>query len=53
MRKIRSTEHQIISVLNSIKVGHTIKQICRELAISESNHYDRKAKYGRVETADI
>ncbi len=35
MRKIRFTEHQIIAVLKSVKAGRTVKDVCREAAISE------------------
>lgn len=30
MRKARFTEHQIIAVLISVEVGHTIKDVCRD-----------------------
>ncbi len=34
MRKIRFTGHQIIAVLKSVKAGRTVKDVCREDAIS-------------------
>lgn len=37
MRKIRFTEHQIIAVLKSVEAGRTVKDVCREAAISEAS----------------
>lgn len=53
MRKIRFTERQIIAVLKFVKAGRTVKDVCREAAISEVSYYNWKAKYGGMETADI
>jgi putative transposase len=53
MRKIRFTEHQIIAVLKSVEAGRTVKDVCREAAISEARYYNWKAKYGGMEAADI
>ncbi|AWH89658.1 IS3 family transposase [Limnobaculum parvum] len=53
MRKIRFTEHQIIAVLKSVEAGRTVKDVCRETAISEASYYNWKAKYGGMEAADI
>ncbi|SXE02518.1 transposase [Klebsiella quasivariicola] len=51
MRKIRFTEHQIIAVLKSVEAGRTVKDVCREAAISEASYYNWKAKYGGMEAA--
>ncbi len=53
MRNIRFTEHQIIAVLKSVEAGRTVKDVCREAAISEASYYNWKAKYGGMEAADI
>ena len=53
MRKIRFTEHQIIAVLKSVEAERTVKDVCREAAISEASYYHWKAKYGGMEAADI
>nr|WP_194286528.1 IS3 family transposase [Rahnella sp. RcJ3] len=53
MRKIRFTDHQIIAVLKSVEAGRTVKDVCREAAISEASYYNWKAKYGGMEAADI
>ena len=43
MRKIRFTEHQIIAILKSVEVSRTVKDVCREAAISEARYYNGKA----------
>ncbi|CAK9886677.1 MAG: hypothetical protein XXXJIFNMEKO3_03122 [Candidatus Erwinia impunctatus] len=36
MRKVRFTgHHQIIAVLKSVEAGRTVKDVCREAAISQ------------------
>jgi putative transposase len=53
MRKARFTEHQIITVLKSVEAGRTVKDICREAAISEASYDNWKVKYGEMDAADI
>ena len=53
MRKARFTEHQIIAVLKSVEAGRTVKDMCREAAISEASYYNWKVKYGEMEAADL
>ncbi len=37
----------------SVEAGRTVKDVCREAAISEASYYNWKAKYGGMEAADI
>ncbi|MEB7861652.1 integrase core domain-containing protein [Raoultella ornithinolytica] len=53
MRKARFTEHQIIAVLKSVEAGRTVKDVCREVGISEASYYNWKAKFGGMEASDI
>ncbi len=53
MRKARFTEHQIITVMKSVEVGSTFKDVCREAGISEASYYNWKAKYDGMEASDI
>jgi putative transposase len=36
MRKARFTEHQINTVLKSVKAGRAVKDVCREAGISKA-----------------
>ena len=53
MKKGRFTEHQIVSALKKQEAGIPVKDICRELSISEATFYNWKAKYGGMETSDV
>ncbi|MEY2903860.1 MAG: hypothetical protein RLY89_2966 [Bacteroidota bacterium] len=53
MKKGRFTEHQIVSALKKHEAGISVKDISRELGISELTFYNWKAKYGGMETSDV
>ncbi|RMN18575.1 hypothetical protein ALQ63_02920 [Serratia plymuthica] len=39
MRKARFTQHQIIAILKSVEAGRTVKEVCREAAISKARFW--------------
>ena len=43
MRKSRYSEEQIIRVLDRVQAGELVKDVCRELGISEGTYYRWKA----------
>lgn len=53
MRKSKFTEAQIVGALKQAEGGRTVKDVCRELGISENTYYKWKAKYGGMEASDI
>ena len=53
MKKGRFTEHQIVSALKKQEAGIAVKDLSRELGISEATFYNWKAKYGGMETSDV
>lgn len=53
MKKGRFSETQIVSVLKKQEAGIAVKEICRELGISEATFYNWKAKYGGMEVNDV
>ncbi|EBT2498001.1 TPA: transposase, partial [Salmonella enterica subsp. enterica serovar Muenchen] len=53
MRKARFTEHQIIAVIKSVGAGRAVKDVCREVGISEATWYNWKSKYGGMVASDI
>ena len=53
MKKGRFTEHQIVSALKKQEAGIPVKDISRELGISEATFYNWKAKYGGMEASDV
>ncbi|OQP63348.1 transposase [Niastella populi] len=53
MKKGRFTEHQIVTALKQQEAGIPVKDISRELGISEATFYNWKARYGGMEASDV
>ena len=53
MRKSRFTESQIVNTLKQVEGGRQVKEVCRELGISDATYYAWKSKYGGMEAADV
>jgi putative transposase len=51
--KKRFTESQIVGTLRKQEAGIAVKDICREMGISEATFYNWKAKYGGMEASDV
>lgn len=51
--KKRFTETQIIGAIKKQEGGMAVKEICRELGISEATFYNWKAKYGGMQASDV
>ena len=52
MRKSRCTEGQIAQTLEQVEGGGKVKDVCRELGISDATHHRWKPKDGSMEAAD-
>jgi putative transposase len=53
MKKGRFTESQIVSAMKKQESGIAVKDIAREMGISEVTFYNWKAKYGGMEVSDV
>jgi putative transposase len=53
MQKKRFTEAQILAAIKKQEAGISVKDVCRELGISEATLYNWKAKYGGMQASDI
>ena len=51
--KKRFTESQIVSAIKKQEAGLAVKDICREIGISEATFYNWKSKYGGMEASDV
>lgn len=49
MRKSRYSEEQIIRVLDEVRSGQKVKDVCREHGIAEGTYYRWRAKYGDLD----
>lgn len=53
MKKTRFTETQIVAAIKKQESGITVKDLSRELGISEATFYNWKAKYGGMELSEL
>ena len=53
MKKGKFTEHQIVTALKKQEAGISVKDISRELGVSEATVYNWKAKYGGMEASEV
>lgn len=51
--KSRFTETQIVAAIKKQESGIPVKEICRELGISDQTFFSWKAKYGGLELNDV
>jgi putative transposase len=51
--KKRFTEGQIVAAIKKQESGGAVKDISRELGISDATFYNWKAKYGGMEASDV
>lgn len=53
MKKVKFTESQIVAALKKQEAGMIVKDITREMGISEATFFNWKAKYGGMEASDV
>ena len=51
--KKRFSESQIVTAIKKQESGVPVKDLCRELGISEATYYNWKARYGGMEASDV
>jgi len=53
MRKSRFSETQIIDAIKRVEGGVPVKDLCRELGISDATFYKWRSKYGGMDASDL
>lgn len=53
MRKSRFSETQVIAALQRQERGEKVRDICRDLGVSEPTFYNWKAKYGGMSASEL
>jgi putative transposase len=51
--KKRFTESQIVAAIKKQESGMPVKEICREIGISDATFYNWKAKYGGMDVSEV
>ena len=53
MKKSRYSESQVVAALARNERGEKVKDICRELGVSDATFYNWKAKYGAMSVSEL
>jgi putative transposase len=53
MKKTRYTEEQIVEALKRVDSGLAVKDLCRNMGISEPTYYTWRRKYGGMEKTQV
>ena len=53
MKNGKFTEQQIVTAIKMQEAGMSVKDIVREMGISEATFYNWKARYGGMEASDV
>ena len=51
--KKRHTEEQIVKILEEVKTGLKVEELCRKHGISPATYYSWKSKYGGMTISDV
>ena len=53
MKKTRFSEEQMVGAVKQLEAGRPVKDVARELGVSEQTLYNWRAKYGGLELSDV
>lgn len=52
MKKTKHSEEKIIAAVKQMEAGRSVKDLARELGVTDQTLYNWKAKYGGMEVSD-
>jgi len=52
MKKMKHSEEKIIGAVKQMESGRPVKEVARELGVTDQTLYNWKAKYGGMEVSD-
>ncbi len=52
MKKTKHSEEKIIGAVKQLEAGRSVKELARELGITDQTLYNWKSKYGGMEVSD-
>lgn len=53
MKRVRFTEEQIVGALKQVDGGQPVKDLCRDLGISEQTYYTWRRKFGGMDKSQV
>ena len=52
MKKTKHTEEQIIGVVKQLEAGRAVKDVAREMGVTDQTLYNWKSKYGGMDVSE-
>ena len=52
MKKTKHTEEKIIGAVKQLEAGRSVKEVAREMGVTDQTLYNWKAKFGGMEVSD-
>ena len=52
MKKTKHTEEKIIGVVKQLEAGRSVKELARELGVTDQTLYNWKSKYGGMDVSE-
>ena len=53
MKKTKHTEAKIIGVVKQLEAGRPVKEVAREMGVTDQTLYNWKSKYGGMDVAEV
>lgn len=53
MKKTKHTEEKIIGAVKQLEAGRPVKEIAREMGVTDQTLYNWKSKYGGMDVAEV
>jgi putative transposase len=53
MKKTKHTEEKIIGAVKQLEAGRPVKEVAREMGVTDQTLYNWKSKYGGMDVAEV
>jgi len=53
LKKSRFTEEQVVTALKKVEAGMTVRELARQLKVSEATVFRWKAQYGGMQVSEV
>lgn len=53
MKKSKHSDEQIVTALKKVEAGLSVRELARQLKVSDATIYNWKAKYGGMQVSDV
>jgi putative transposase len=53
VKKSKHSEEQIVTALKKVEAGLSVRELARQLKVSDATVYNWKAKYGGMQVSDV